>query len=252
MKSFLSRSLFLWLSLTWLAPITWAQVNQDNSTLIERLGVFGQIFKWSLAIFIFVGFVLLAVLVAKVVARRFQQKHQYTAHKEVVLLVERATYFTIIILGGVIAFASVGVDLAWVLGPVGVGLGFAFKDLFGNIIAGMVILTQKKFKIDDVININGQLGRITNIEMRVTEIRSFDGTNLIIPNADMLTNVVQNYTANTHRRLSVEVGVHYSTPLPYAIETALKAVQGHRDVVADPAPEILTTAFEPSNFPILK
>lgn len=215
--------------------------------LLERLGIFGEIIKWGIATFIFVAFIFLGFLLGKLASRRFQRKNQYTAHKEVVLLVERATYFTIIILGGVIAFATVGIDLTWVLGPIGVGLGFAFKDLFGNIIAGMVILTQQKFKIDDVIKVAGQLGRITNIEMRITEVQAFDGTNLIIPNADMLTNTVQNYTANTFRRLSVEVGVHYSTPLPYAVQSALAAVRSHQAVVTEPPPEVLTTEFGESS-----
>lgn len=246
MKKFFSRLGFLLLSGVLVAPVTLAQINTESPGFLERLGVFGDIAKWFIAIFIFVGFIFLGFLTAKIVTRRFQKRNQYTAHKEVVLLVERATYFTIIILGGVIAFSTVGIDLTWVLGPVGVGLGFAFKDLFGNIIAGMVILTQKKFKIDDVIMVDDRLGRITNIEMRVTEVQAFDGTNLIIPNADMLTNVVQNYTANTYRRLSIEVGVHYSTPLTYAIETALKAVKSHAEVAQDPAPEVLTTSFDDS------
>jgi len=242
-----SKCAFSALVLFLLAPVALAQVKTEEPSLLERLGIFGDIVRWGLAIFIFIGFIFLGFFLGKLAAHRFQKRNQYTAHKEVVLLIERATYFTIIILGGVIAFASVGVDLTWVLGPVGVGLGFAFKDLFGNIIAGMVILTQQKFKIEDVIKVNGQLGRITSIEMRTTEVRAFDGTNLIIPNADMLTNTVQNYTANTFRRLSLEVGVHYSTPLPYAIDTALAAVKSHGLVVADPKPEVLTTAFGESS-----
>jgi small conductance mechanosensitive channel len=219
----------------------------EEPGILEKLGVFGEIIRWGIATFIFVSFIFLGFFIAKLTARRFQRKNQYTAHKEVVLLVERATYFTIVILGGVIAFATVGIDLTWVLGPVGVGLGFAFKDLFGNIIAGMVILTQQKFKINDIIKINEKFGRISNIEMRTTEVLGFDGTSLIIPNADMLTNVVQNYTANNYRRLSFEVGVHYSTPLPYAIETALKGVKTHSLVVEDPLPEVVATGFGESS-----
>jgi len=245
MKKLITQFGFLALCLAVALPAM-AQQSADVGFL-ERLGVFGEIIRWGIAIFIFIIFIFLGFFTAKLAARRFQKRNKYTAHKEVVLLVERATYFTIVILGGVIAFASVGVDLTWVLGPIGVGLGFAFKDLFGNIIAGMVLLTQQKFKINDVIRVNDQLGRITNIEMRTTDVQSFDGTNLIIPNADMLTNVVQNYTANTYRRLSVKVGVHYSTPLPYAIETAMKAMKSHSSVVEDPAPEVLTSSFGESS-----
>lgn len=246
MKKLISGFSFCVLSFVLAMPVL-AQFNVEEPSMLEKLGVFGEIIRWGLATFIFVAFIFLGFLLGKLVARRFQAKNKYTAHKEVVLLIERATYFTIVILGGVIAFATVGINLTWVLGPIGVGLGFAFKDLFGNIIAGMVILTQQKFKINDIIKINGQFGRISNIEMRTTDILAFDGTNLIIPNADMLTNVVQNYTANTYRRLAFEVGVHYSTPLPYAIETALKAIKTYDAVVTDPAPEVIATGFGDSS-----
>lgn len=246
MKKLVSGFAFYTLSLALTIPV-FAQFKKEELSFFERLGVFGEIIRWGMATFIFVVFIFLGFFAGKIMARRFQAKNKYTAHKEVVLLIERATYFTIVILGGVIAFATVGINLTWVLGPVGVGLGFAFKDLFGNIIAGMVILTQQKFKINDIIKINGQFGRISNIEMRTTDILAFDGTNLIIPNADMLTNVIQNYTANPYRRLAFEVGVHYSTPLPYAIETALKAIKTHDSVVNDPTPEVIATGFADSS-----
>ncbi len=220
-----------------------ANNNNNDDGWLSGFGVWGEIVKWGIAIFLFLIFIFIAFFAAKIVAGRIMKRRKYEMHKEVILLIERAVFFTIIILGGVIAFSIVGIDLTWVMGPLSLGLGFAFRDLLANIIGGMVILTQKKFKIDDIININGKLGRITNMEMRVTEVQAFDGTSLIIPNADMLTEVVQNLTANSFRRISVQVGVHYSTPLPYAIETALAAVKKHPQVVPEPHPEALTLEF---------
>ncbi len=223
--------------------IAFAQNNNNDQSWFDQWGVFGEIIKWAVAIFLFLFFIFIAFLIAKLVATRMKKRSKYELHKEVIILIERCVYFTIIILGAVVAFSIVGVDMTWILGPLTFGLGFAFRDLLANIIAGMVILTQKKFKIDDIININGRLGRITNIEIRSTDVQSFDGTNLVIPNADLLNNVVQNYTANTFRRISIRVGVHYSTPLPYAIETALKGVKQHPQIVPDPHPEVLTLEF---------
>ncbi len=212
-----------------------------------KTSIFTEIARWGLAIFFFVIFILIGWLIAKFVGSRMKKKKKYEVHKEIVILVERAVFFTIIILGGIIAFNLVGVDLTWVLGPLTIGLGFAFKDLFGNLIAGIVILSQKKFKIGDIIQVKKRLGRIVNMDVRTTEIQALNGTNLIIPNSDMLTCVVQNFTANTVRRLTVRVGVHYSTPLPYAIETASNAIKTHPQVVSDPAPEVLTLEFNDSS-----
>jgi small-conductance mechanosensitive channel len=125
----------------------------------------------------------------------------------------------------------------------GVGIGFALKDLLSNFIAGIMNLTQKKFKIGDTIKIGDILGKIIEIETRTTQIKSFDGTLLVIPNAQMITAIIENFSAHEMRRVSFEVGVHYSTPLHESIELAIASVKKHRKVMPEPATNVIATEF---------
>ena len=241
------KRLFLLATLT-LPVLTFAQINPGtkDETFWEKLGILGSILQWSSVILVFIVSIVLAFVIAKFVAARVRKKNKYQVHQEVLLLVERSVFFGVLVVIVSIALSMLGVDLTWILGPLSVGLGFALKDVLGNVIAGVVILTQQKFKIGDVIKVQDHFGKIVNIDMRTTDVQTFDGVNLVVPNYDMLTNVVQNYTANTFRRLRVEVGVHYATDLQLAIDTATKAVQANQNVVSDPAVEVIAREFGPS------
>ncbi len=184
--------------------------------------------------FIFAGFIKRIVLF-RLRNRDFGQ--------EVMILIGRTTHATIITLGIIIAFNIMGLDLSSLIAFLGVGIGFALKDLLSNFIAGVMILTQKKFQINDIVKIDDNLGKIVEIDARTTQIQAFDGTNLIIPNAKMITAVVQNFTANSFRRISFDVGVHYDTPLAMSIKTAMESVKKNQLVVPEPAVQVLATEF---------
>jgi len=230
---------------TVIPTISLAQVRpgEEEPSFWDKLGILGDILQWSSAIFMFAASIIIAWIIAKYITRRVRKKNRYQVHEEVLLLIERSVFFGAIIVFASIGLALLGVDLTWVLGPMSVGLGFALKDVLGNVIAGVVILTQHKFKIGDIIKTGEHFGKIVNIDMRTTDIQTFDGLNLVVPNYDMLTNVVKNYTSNSFRRISVDVGVHYSTDLAVAIEAATKAVQSHDQVVASPAVEVIAKEF---------
>ena len=198
---------------------------------------------WFAAIIVIIVTFLVAKYVKKIVGYRVAKKRQHDVSREYILLIERATWVGIVLIGIIISFGIVGVNITSMLGFLGLGLGFAFKDLLANFIAGVVILTQKKFKIEDIVNVNSIIGKIVEIETRTTQVEAFDGTIHIIPNADMLTSVVQNYTTNAFRRIAFQVSVHYATPLRESIELTLGSVTGHPSVVPNPKTQILVTEF---------
>lgn len=238
----MKRLLLALLSLT--PTLAWAQANaRTEPSFWDKLGIFGDLLQWGGVLFAFAFSIVLAFVVAKFVANRVRKKNKYQVHQEVLLLIERSVFFGVIIICASIALALLGVDLTWVLGPLSVGLGFALKDVLGNMIAGVVILSQQKFKIGDIIKMDEHFGKIVNIDVRTTDVQTFDGLNLVIPNYDMLTNVIKNYTSNTFRRISIEVGVHYSTDLTLAIETATNAVKANKLVVSEPTPEVIAREF---------
>lgn len=199
---------------------------------------------WIAAILVVIIAFLSAGFIKRIVMFRMSKKD---LHQEIMILIGRATYAGIVLLGFVVAFGLVGLNVSSLVAFLGVGIGFGLKDLLSNYIAGVMILTQKKFKIGDVVRVTDQIGKITEIDSRTTQIRSFDGTELIIPNAQMISAVVENFTCNAFRRVTVDVGVHYATPLQESIQVAIASVQKHEYVVPDPVVSVIATEFGDSS-----
>lgn len=204
----------------------------------------GGLYIGAVALF-FLSFIIAAVL-KRIIMARIRKNANFSMHEEVLLLIDRSIYFGIMLIMIVISFRLVGIDLTWILGAMSFGLGFAFKDILANFIGGIVILTQHKLKIGDLIKVGEKIGRITTIDSRTTQIKALDGTAVIIPNSDMVTDVVQNFTAHEFRRISLEVGVHYSTPLDQAVGVTLAAVKKNEAVIAEPKSEVLCKEFAES------
>lgn len=198
---------------------------------------------WGIAFFIFLITFPIATFLKKLISNRVVTRSNYELNAELIILLERSIYFVIILIGAAIAFHVVGINFAQVIGYLGFGIGFAFKDILANMISGVVILTQKTFKIGDIIKVNDKIGKIVEIDVRITQVQALDGTNFIVPNSDMVTNVVRNYTSNSLRRISFQVGVHYSTPLEMAIETARDSVVKNQSVIPHPKTQVLAVEF---------
>jgi small conductance mechanosensitive channel len=100
-------------------------------------------------------------------------------------------------------------DLIQLLGISGVAIGFAFRDILQNFLAGILILLTEPFQIDDQIVFKGFEGTVENIETRATTIRTYDGRRIVIPNSELFTNSVTVNTAFDNRRLEYDVGIGY-------------------------------------------
>lgn len=221
----------------------WAAAENSEETGGFFTSFLGDFWMWMVAILLFLSSFAIASVVTRFIINRTRKSRKIDMHEEVVLLLDRSIYFGIVVVITVISFNIIGLDLTWVLGAMSFGLGFAFKDILANFIGGMVILSQHKFKIGDLVKIGETFGRIISIDVRTTEIQEFDGTHKIIPNADMVTDTVQNFTYNETRRISFEVGVHFSTPLDQALKITEQAVKSHPSVIVEPAPMIICKEF---------
>ena len=130
-------------------------------------------------------------------------------------------------------------DLLAGLGIGSVAIGFAFKEILQNWLAGLLILLNRPFRIGDQIVVNGHEGTVERIETRSTDIRTYDGRKVLIPNAEVYTNAVIVNTAFHVIRSEYDVGIGYGDQLPAAKDVLLNAVAGVQGVQADPAPEVL-------------
>lgn len=125
------------------------------------------------------------------------------------------------------------------LGIGGVAIGFAFKDIFQNLLAGILILLRHPFHVGDEITTGEFTGTVEAIETRATWLRTYDGRRVIIPNGDVYTKPVTVISAYDMLRSEYDVGIGYGDDLGHAKEIALQAIRGVEGVLADPAPDVL-------------
>jgi small conductance mechanosensitive channel len=130
-------------------------------------------------------------------------------------------------------------DLVQLLGISGVAIGFAFRDILQNFLAGILILLTEPFQIDDQIVFKNFEGTVENIETRATTIRTYDGRRIVIPNAELFTNSVTVNTAFDKRRMQYDVGIGYGDDLDRAKQLILEAMHSIDEVLKDPAPDAL-------------
>jgi len=126
-----------------------------------------------------------------------------------------------------------------VLGVGGIAIGFAFKDIFQNLLAGILLLLRQPFRIGDEITTGEFTGTVEDIETRATFIRTYDGRRVIIPNGDVYTKPVIVISAYDMLRSEYDVGIGYGDDLAQAKAIALDAIRTVDGVLAAPAPDVL-------------
>ena len=130
-------------------------------------------------------------------------------------------------------------DLVAGLGIGSLAVGFAFKDILQNMLAGFLILIRRPFDVGDQIIAGPHEGTVEHIETRATKIRTYDGRRVVIPNTEVFTGAVTVNTAFGARRSEHDFPIALSDDWPRAVATALDAVRGVEGVVAEPAPDAL-------------
>lgn len=125
------------------------------------------------------------------------------------------------------------------LGVSGVAIGFAFKDIFQNLLAGLLILITRPFRIGDQIVSGEHEGTVEDIQVRATLLRTYDNRRVVIPNSELYTNRVIVNTAYDRRRLAVTVGIGYGDDIAQAKRIILDTLAGVEEIRSDPAPAVL-------------
>jgi small-conductance mechanosensitive channel len=130
-------------------------------------------------------------------------------------------------------------QLVSLLGISSVAIGFAFRDILQNFLAGILLLLTEPFRVGDQIIVGNYEGTVEEIQTRATLLKTYDGRRVVIPNADLFTDSVTVNTAFEARRLEFEAGIGYGDDIERARAVVLEAVRGMEGVLADPAPDVL-------------
>lgn len=164
-------------------------------------------------------------------------------------------HYAIIAFGFFIAVGAAGFELgrlAILAGALGVGIGFGLQSIVNNFVSGLVLAFERPIQVGDIIQMASVSGRVKNIGLRSSTIRMFDGSEVIVPNANLVSNEVTNWTLSDRlRRLEISVGVEYGTDPRVVLEILERVAQEHPDVLADPAPLPLFVGFGDSSLDFL-
>jgi small-conductance mechanosensitive channel len=234
-------------------------------TLTELFEQFHEILNYSLftikqtqvtvmSIFVFFGFLIFFTIAGKVLSRLLFNKvlKKVSMDEGIRFTLTRITNYTIVLIGVVIAFQFLGIDLsglAVIFGLLSVGIGFGLQNLTSNFISGLILLFERPISIGDRVIINDLEGDVIEINMRSTTISSVNNISIIVPNSDFISGQVVNYSHGDPKiRIEISVGVSYDSDLDLVLSSLLEVGVQNQEVMKTPAPEVMFIGFGDSSW----
>ncbi|MFN3230540.1 MAG: mechanosensitive ion channel family protein [Alphaproteobacteria bacterium] len=225
-----------------MAALDQAAIPLGEDNRVSMLGVLTGIL--SLVVFVW-----LALLVARLLEQRIGQVS--TLNPSARVLIAKILKFALVFLAILVGLGSAGLDLtvfAVFGGAIGLGVGFGLQKVVSNLFSGFILLLDRSIKPGDVIEVQGTYGWINKLATRYTSIITRDGTEFLIPNEDMITQPVINWShSNRLVRLKVGFGIAYDSDLERAAELAVEAAKQVKRVVENPAPQCRMMDFGDSS-----
>ena len=166
------------------------------------------------------------------------------------LLIDKFYRYAVIGFGVVMAADQLGINVGAALaglGVAGIALGFAAQDSVANVIAGILIFWDKPFVVGDWIETESQYGKVAEITLRSTRIRTTRNTFVVIPNKRIIDVTLENYSKHGSMRIDIPVGIAYKEDLSEARRVLLASIESIDGLCSDPAPDVIVTSLADSS-----
>ena len=210
---------------------------------IDRMldGFVAALPRLLLALVLVTVFFGIAKIVRAVIRRNAKRRGE---HRTLELALGRLAQAGIVLLGLLVAATAAfpgftPASLISALGIGGVAIGFAFKDIFQNFLAGILILLTRPFRVGDQIRFKDYEGTVEDIQTRATYLKTYDGRRVVLPNGELYTNSVTVNTAFPKRRWEYDIGIGYGDDIDRARAIILQALEAAEDVSPDPKADVI-------------
>jgi len=165
--------------------------------------------------------------------------------------VSRLLHYAIILVGVLLALATLGFELTnltIIASALSVGVGFGLQTIVNNFVCGLILLFERPVKVGDIIQLGNDWATIRDIGLRATTIQTFDRADIVVPNSDLITNQVTNWTlADRNMRIILSIGVAYGSDVPLVLQTLQECARENPRVLQNPAPLIFFMGFGDSS-----
>jgi small conductance mechanosensitive channel len=198
-------------------------------------GFIGMLPRLGLALVVVIGGILLAGWISGLFRRRIASKAHDPLMGRFLGKTIRVALIIVVCMIGLHAAGLSGIagGILATAGASAIVIGFAFKDIAENFIAGIILAFNRPFHVDETIQIDQTFGKVKDMAFRYTQIQTFDGREVYIPNADVLKKPVINFTGNGFYRLEFVVGIAYESAIDQAMELIQHCLDGDEGVVHD-------------------
>jgi potassium efflux system protein len=156
-------------------------------------------------------------------------------------------HYAVALTGLIVALRTLNIDWAsvqWLAAGITVGLGFGLQEIFANFVSGMILLFERPIRVGDIITLGDVTGSVSSIRIRATTVTNWDRKELIVPNKDLVTGRLLNWTlSDTTNRIVIELAIPFHSDAGRARKLMEQVVAGHPHVLADPAPSVTFESF---------
>lgn len=216
-----------------------------NTTLITtKSGFFISVEGIMLVLMSMLGGYLLSRLTEYFLARRLANSK---IQPDVIHIIKRVSFYLILILVALTVLSVLGIPItafAFATGAIAIGVGFGAQNIINNFISGWILIAERPIRINDFIEIDGNMGTVSEVGARSTLIHRTDGVHMLVPNSTLLETTVINWTLlDRNIRTSLRVGVAYGSNPKQVVELMKEAVSGVAEVLDTPPPEYVFEDF---------